>query len=420
MKSSGVGGGTAVSSVDSGHPPSLPHSSAPNSRNPAWMQPPLGYRQGTGAVFAAANQTGANSRVAAAGRALLGDLNSKSPNLISKNGGANTLAMAELQRRVSQSGLYRNSEGNLFSAIQPGVNTSLSSTAIAQLAQRASASHLTGIGAENSINNFMIKTGLSRDQLSQLARNQGLSNSSLSNMVQRQNSFDALMSLDMQQSFQSIDNLANLIQNQQPSLPEGGMQNANFDFGSRNLNLRENDVPNAARHLASSGQLGSLLGSIPGSNAGNREMSHTNLSRMVLQEGASNSNIASLLTGQNQSVASFANLLQHESGTGLSALRMQDGQRNTSVDDFLNLMATGEIPHQDASVLNVSLVQQQQDTAQFLAQQAQNNPSLANALAARQASSRINHAGGTTPSKRRIGEVSGSVESNGGATSKKK
>ena len=41
---------------------------------------------------------------------------------------------------------------------------------------------------------------------------------------------------------------------------------------------------------------------------------------------------------------------------------MQDGldQRNSSVDDFLSLVAAGDIPHQDPSLLNVPLMQQQQ------------------------------------------------------------
>ena len=56
---------------------------------------------------------------------------------------------------------------------------------------------------------------------------------------------------------------------------------------------------------------------------------------------------------------------------------MQEGlnQRNSSVDDFLSLVAAGDIPHQDPSLLNVPLMQQQnpgaaQDpqVAAFLAQ----------------------------------------------------
>ena len=90
-----------------------------------------------------------------------------------------------------------------------------------------SAAKLTAAGGTNaSIDNLMLKTGLSRDQLSQLARDQ-----SLSNLMERQTSFDALMSLDFQ-SLQSIDNLANLIQTGAQSkqdLPKSGLKNWDGD-----------------------------------------------------------------------------------------------------------------------------------------------------------------------------------------------
>jgi len=49
------------------------------------------------------------------------------------------------------------------------------------------------------------------------------------------------------------------------------------------------------------------------------------------------------------------NMLRVNSSTGLTALRIQDGlgQRNSSVEDFLSLMASGDIPHQDPHLLNV-------------------------------------------------------------------
>jgi len=67
------------------------------------------------------------------------------------------------------------------------------------------AARIAGMAASgHSLNSLMLKTGLSRDQLTQLARDQqGASTQSLSNMLERQSSFDALMSLDFQ-SLQSI------------------------------------------------------------------------------------------------------------------------------------------------------------------------------------------------------------------------
>jgi len=56
------------------------------------------------------------------------------------------------------------------------------------------------------------------------------------------------------------------------------------------------------------------------------------------------------------------------SSTGLSALRNSDGlnsRNTTSVEDFLSLMATGDIPHQDPNVLNLPLSQLQQQQQQI-------------------------------------------------------
>mmetsp|Transcript_42904 Transcript_42904/g.64641 ORF Transcript_42904/g.64641 Transcript_42904/m.64641 type:complete len:134 (+) Transcript_42904:1611-2012(+) len=73
--------------------------------------------------------------------------------------------------------------------------------------------------------------------------------------------------------------------------------------------------------------------------------------------------------GNAASALNLANMLRTDSSTGLTALRMQDGlaQRNTSVDDFLSLVASGDIPHQDPHMLNVplqSVLQQQQAASQ--------------------------------------------------------
>jgi hypothetical protein len=80
--------------------------------------------------------------------------------------------------------------------------------------------------------------------------------------------------------------------------------------------------------------------------------------------GGGNTSMSSLLRGNNASAASLANLLRADnSSTGLSALRNSDGlngRNTTSVEDFLSLMAAGDIPHQDPAVLNLPLSQLQQ------------------------------------------------------------
>jgi len=93
---------------------------------------------------------------------------------------------------------------------------------------------------------------------------------------------------------------------------------------------------------------------------------------------------------------SLANLLRVDSSTGLTALRMQDGlvQRNSSVDDFLSLVASGDIPHQDPHLLNIplqSMLQQQQDAAH-----AQGTLAAANYLAHQQLLSQAAHKGSNT------------------------
>ena len=298
-----------------------------------------------------------------------------------------------------------------------------------------------GLGGGNSVNNLMLKTGFSRDQLNQLARERGLSSASLSNMIERQNSFDALMSLDFQ-SLKSIDNLANLIQTGGSSgqIPESGMKNWSADSG---LTSRQNlaaaaagssgNLSNAARRLASAGQMESLLRSLSGNNMRNGgsssgsmgqmgqmgqlngndgNPSNANLSNLLqsmssMQGGLGGNSMSSLLgSGNAASAMSLANLLRENSSTGLSALRMQDGlsNRNSSVDDFLSLVAAGDIPHQDPSLLNVPLMAQQNnqgggnDAASILAQQqllaqAAGNPALANALASRSFSQLRNNSG---------------------------
>jgi hypothetical protein len=116
----------------------------------------------------------------------------------------------------------------------------------------------------------------------------------------------------------------------------------------------------------------------------------SNLMKTMQQQGNSGS-AADLFarSGGAASSVSLANLLRQDSSTGLSVLRMQEGlnNRNSSVDDFLSLMAAGDIPHQDPSLLNVPLMDQQQGggaQAQGQLQQRQfSNAALANALSSR-------------------------------------
>lgn len=271
------------------------------------------------------------------------------------------------------------------------------------------------------MNSLMLKTGLSRDQLSQLARDRGIgSTNSFGNLMNQQKSFDALMSLDFQ-SLQSIDNLANLIQTGGVSglnMPISNMKNADFDAilsaasSRNNLNAAntnpshvgssdsDHDFSDAAQRLAnaaSTNRMNALLrnlsnNNVPSNGLGSGDTSNATLSNLLQSmqaninqlNGQGNSSTASLFNqmgmdgnsntnnSTSQSAINLARFLRPESSTGLSALRMQDGlnQRNSSsVDDFLSLIAAGDIPHQDANLLNVPLMQQQDAAAKLLAQQ---------------------------------------------------
>jgi hypothetical protein len=426
VKSSGVanGIGTAIAGVSlAGAGPNMKEDmgdAAPPS--PPWLAPPLGYKHGHGAAMAAA----ANSRTAAAGRALLqsmsmGGGSSKPSGLnLTSHGSAGLLALAELHRRNSRQNLLNSALGNRSSAnnnllaaaaaaANSDSNSGLSGSAMAQIARNASAARLAGLtAAGGSMNNLLLKAGLSREQLSQLARD-GASSASLSNMMERQSSFDALMSLDFQ-SLQSIDNLANLIQT---GAQTEDMKNWSADLAAlaqHNSNSNLSSLANA-RRLASAGHMESLLRSLSSgavnkaaetSSAGGSNANFNNLLQSLqsnIGNLAASENSASNLFGSAANAASamsLASLLRADSSTGLSALRMQDGmdQRNNSVDDFLSLVASGDIPHQD-HLLHVPLMHQQQSRAgqannssgaanvhQNLLDQASNssNSALANAM----------------------------------------
>jgi hypothetical protein len=208
-----------------------------------------------------------------------------------------------------------------------------------------------------------------------------------------------------------MDNLASFIQNGgNPSftnLPQAGLKNADFNqpmqqqqqqqhFLGNNNSSGADDSTGWMQRLASSNRIQSLLRSLSSnmnmnqqaanlhqhhssSNNNNRHHHHHDSNNAF--PSPSNANFANLLQsmqaasqqqshnnllngnnnnnpcGPSSSAVSLANLLRQDSHTGLSALRVQDGlnHRNTSVDDFLSLMAAGDIPHQDASMLNMPL-----------------------------------------------------------------
>ena len=402
VKSSGVGGSSATAATAT---EKAKEEAEHNPASPPWLNPPAGYKHGQGAAMAAANLSGggSNRSAAAAGRALLQGLGSidfndafgrkHSNSSLSSRGSAGLLALAGLggdsnsRQNMLNALSSHGSASSLFAAAAANNSSSgLSGSAMAQIARNASAARLAGLAAAgSSMNNLLLKSGLSRDQLNQLARDGGVSSASLSNMMDRQSSFDALMSLDLQ-SLQSIDNLANLIQSG-GSLPGQNPHNGlkNWSAGDSASNLAAHAMQGSggnlsdlasARRLASVGRMQSLLRSLSNQNmqrstsgSGGSNANFSNLLQSMQNNFSNSGNSANSLFGNNNhgnnfnnaSALSLANLLRDNSSTGLSALRQQDGinQRNTSVDDFLSLVAAGDIPHQDASLLNIPLMHQQ-------------------------------------------------------------
>jgi len=124
---------------------------------------------------------------------------------------AGLFALAEMQRRqnmqsqastLQQLATFQNQGSAQGLAALAG--TGFSSAALQQLARTTSAARLAGLAASTTSMSNLLKAGLSRDQLSQLARDGHFASThSLTNMMDRQSSFDALMSLDFQ-SLQSI------------------------------------------------------------------------------------------------------------------------------------------------------------------------------------------------------------------------
>lgn len=473
VKSSGVGGnagGTSSSGVTVGNKAreEVVENTPPS---PPWLQPPSGYKQGTGATMAQNNLSENSGKgdynsfncSAAAGRALLLGLNAgglkseiennKPNNPLASGGSAGLLAMAELHRRASKQSLLQNTLGNTSSAnnllaaaavARSGSNSGFSS--MAQLAQSASAARIAELAAGNSMNNLLLKTGLSRNQLSQLARDRCLSSASLSNILERQNSFDALMSLDFQ-SLKSIDNLANLIQSggssggRNADANELGTKNWSGDSSSSRSNLAEatatieestSNISNTAQRLASTGRMESLLRSLSGnlnnasvnssSTCGGGSGSSANLNNILQSmqhnlgssgnnENSTNNLLSSTSPNPSTSAVSLANLLRPDSSTGLTALRMQEGlnQRNSSVEDFLSLVAAGDIPHQDPSMLNIPLMQQQAAAAAASSGSSDPTPSAAVILAQKQLLAQASSSG---LSLRSFGNLASSLSNN--------
>lgn len=290
---------------------------------PPWLRPPNGFKHGTGATLAASQLSSGSNRAVMAGRALLhgnngglhgnnGGLHKNSMNSsLNKSGSAGLLALMELQQRQGRGGLLSggldNSNNSLLAAAAAAEGKNSGGDALAQM---RSANRMTsGMPSGNSMSNLMLKTGLSRDQLSQLVRDHRNSSNSLSNMMERQSSLDALMSLDFQ-SLQSIDNLANLIQTGRGSqVPRSGLKNWQSDSNSSANNMAQmgsnGNLSNLAdaRRLQSEGRMEKLIkslssGNVRGQNNGGSNTNFNNLLQSMSNNLGGNSSNNLLNSGE--------------------------------------------------------------------------------------------------------------------------
>jgi len=347
VKSSGANNNAVAPGVDTtvpntaGQKIKLEGAGTPFASVPPWLRPPQGYVHGTGQSMAQAALSNGNNRAAMAGRLLLAGGKDSFDRGLSNNGSAHLLSMMEEQQRQARSmqTQFDNSASNLLAALN----------------SHGSNNKLTDFSPSNSMSSLLMKSGLSRDQLSELVRAR-----SKNSLMERQSSLDALMSLDFQ-SLQSIDNLASLIQNGRNSqVPRNGLKNWTPQDNSYDAisgsNINTSNLANA-RRLASEGRMENLIRSLSSGNVTNNAQSQggSNANFNALLQNIGNGSSTNLL--DHNSALNLANMLRIDSSTGLSALRMQDGlnHRNNSVDDFLSLVASGDIPHQDPHMLNMPL-----------------------------------------------------------------
>jgi len=266
-----------------------------------------------------------------AGRALLhgsnggGNNNNKNGmhSNMNKSGSAGLLALMELQQRqgmrggLAMGGLENSANSLLAAAAAEGKGNNINQNGGDALAHLRNANAMT---SGNSMTNLMLKTGLSRDQLSQLVRDHRNSSTSLSNMMERQSSLDALMSLDFQ-SLQSIDNLANLIQTgRRNQVPRSGLKNWQSDSNTSANNLAavsaqigsNGNLSNLAdaRRLQSEGRMEKLIkslssGNVRGQNNGGSNTNFNNILQSMQNNLGGNSSNNLLNSGKTMMFHTF-------------------------------------------------------------------------------------------------------------------
>lgn len=167
-----------------------------------------------------------------------------------------------------------------------------------------------------------------------------------------QGSFEALMSMDVNSvenllelasSTQSSALLSELVSTSSDSSPAPSSSTGDNDASATNkINLKSTSSVNLSSRMES------FI----------KSLSSANLLKSGLDSGVALGSLLNVTSSNSLFDAAEKISRKFESSTGFSQLRVEDGLANgshNSVDDFLSLVASGDIPHQDPNMLKVPL-----------------------------------------------------------------
>jgi len=167
-----------------------------------------------------------------------------------------------------------------------------------------------------------------------------------------QGSFEALMSMDVNSvenllelasSTQSSALLSELVSKSSDSSPAPSSSTGDNDASAtKKINLKSTSSVNLSSRMESFIQ----------------SLSSANLLKSGLDSGVALGSLLNVTSSNSLFDAAEKISRKFESSTGFSQLRVEDGLANgshNSVDDFLSLVASGDIPHQDPNMLKVPL-----------------------------------------------------------------
>jgi len=269
--STSIPAGTTLGKQTSGD---VAHDSTLRPSTPPWLRTPAIYKPGNGAALASMAQ----------GRSGGYTSTEHTNHSLSKKG----LGVDSSRK------MYPNSNALLHHQTNPQTNHSvthgfaqrndsigdeLSQTILSQLlAHHNSNAQLNNdtLPRDNSMVDAILQTAMSHEHINQLVRDGTLNSSiSLTNIIQRQSSLDALLSLDLQ-SLNSTDNLASLVQTTNTGtnqLTKGGLKSSLGIDGADLQSFGNISSFVNARRLASGGHLGHLMSSLSTSTNGGNKMS---------------------------------------------------------------------------------------------------------------------------------------------------